>query len=227
MRERMLTFFVAGVLTVIVFIFFFFQTQPVNVPKPPTPVSSADALQTPTVTFINPSRGPATAKISLVEFGDFECTVCNQMNPVLDSVLATFPKDVKLVWKNMPNDSAHPHATAAAIAAYCAGQQGKFWEYGKALFDQQTILSDSLYPQIASSLGLDANKFAACVSSKDPLPIVQKDTDEGTALGIVATPTIFIGSQRFVGLSTADQLNTAITQELANLQQTHAPAPAK
>ena len=226
MRERMLTFFVAGVLTLVVFIFFFFQTQPIPVPKPSTSTTNTNTSQIPVVTFINPSRGSASAKVAIISYEDFECTACNELNPILESVLTAFPNDVKLVWKDMPNDSAHPHATAAAIAAHCAAQQGKFWEYGQALFQQQASLSDAVYLQIATTLRLNTIKFANCVASKDTLPIVQKDAAEGTALGIVATPTVFVGSQRFVGLDTADELTAAVKLELTNIQ-THAPVQTK
>ncbi len=226
MRERMLTFFVAGVLTVVVFIFFFYQTQPIPVPKPPASSSDTNAPKVPVVTFVNPSHGPASAKVTIVSYEDFECTVCNELNPVLESVQKAFPNDVKFVWKDMPNDSAHPNATPAAIAAHCAAQQGKFWEYGQALFQQQASLSDATYTQIATALRLNTIKFNNCVATKDTLPIIQKDAEEGTALGIVATPTLFVGTQRFVGLDTVDELTAAVQLELTNAQA-HAPVQAK
>jgi len=215
MRDRLLAFLVIGVLGLMVFVFFFIRTQPIPLPKPT--VSSASPTQTPTITFADPSRGPVTAKVTLVEYADFECTACKEMSSVIDIAMKTFPNDVRLVWKDVPNDSAHTHATAAAIAARCAQQQGKFWEYGSLLFDRQTYLSDAIFTQTAADLNLNADKFAKCVSTKDPMPIVKKDMQEGVDLGLVATPTLFVGSQSIVGVPTIDELNKTIADELARV----------
>ncbi len=217
MRERYLSFLVIGVLSVIVFIFFFIQTQPIPVPKFLNSSTDASAPKTPTVTFVNPSKGATNPKLTIVEYSDFECIVCKQISPIIDIALQTYPNDVRLVWKDMPNDSAHLHATSAAIAAHCADRQGKFWEYAQMVFDRQSYLSDSALMQIAAELSLNQDKFAKCVSSKDTLPIVQKDFAEGQALGIAATPTLFVGDQVIIGLLTADELSAAIAKQLSGV----------
>lgn len=217
MRERLLAFLVIGALTLMVFVFFFIQTQPIPLPKPKISASDSLGAKTPSVTFADPIQGPINAKITLVEYADFECTACKQLPPILDIILKTYPNDVRLVWKDVPNDSAHPHATAASVAAHCAQQQGKFWEYASQLFDRQTYLSDTQYFQIATDIGINADKFAKCVNNQDTLPIVKKNLQEGLDLGIIATPTLFIGSQSFVGVPTLEELTKTITNQLAEL----------
>jgi protein-disulfide isomerase len=128
----------------------------------------------------------------------------------------TFPDSVRLVWKDMPNDSAHKNATSASVAAHCAARQGKFWEYSSVLFDRQTYLSETQYPQIAKELGLNESTFTKCVSNKDTLPLVQKNLQEGLDLGIIATPTIFIHDKSIVGVPSVNDLTKAITEELAS-----------
>ena len=214
MKERFLSFFVIGILTVVVFVFFFIRTQPVPVPKLATSASDSATLTAPVVTFVNPSKGATNPKLTLVEYSDFECPVCKQLNPVIDIALQTYPNDIRVVWKDMPNDSAHPHAMAAAVAAHCADRQGKFWEYAEALFNRQTYFSDTAFTQIAQELSLNEDKFSKCITSNDTLPIVQKDFQEGQALKIIATPALFVGDQLIIGLQTADELTSTIDKQL-------------
>lgn len=216
MRDRLLAFLVIGVLTIMVFVFFFIRTQPIPLPKPKINISNSSGQKTPLVTFIDPVRGATNAKVTLVEYADFECIACKQLNPIIEIAMKTFPNDVRLVWKDVPNDSAHPHATSSSIAAHCAQQQGKFWEFASMLFDRQTYLSDTQYTQIASELGLNTDAFTKCFSNADTLPIVKKNLQEGLDLGIIATPTLFVGSVPFVGVPTVDDLTKAIADQLAS-----------
>lgn len=215
MRDRLLAFLVIGVLTIMVFVFFFIRTQPIPLPKPKITASELNAQKTPTVTFVDPVRGAANAKVTLVEYADFTCVACKQLIPIIEIAMKTFPNDVRLVWKDVPNDSAHPHATSASVAAHCAARQGKFWEYSLMLFDRQTYLSDTVYTQIAAELGLNGKTFSKCVTNSDTLPIVKKNLQEGLDLGIIATPTLFVGSKPIVGVPTVDDLTKAIAEELA------------
>ena len=218
MRERFLSFFVIGVLTVMVFIFFFIQTQPISAPKLASVSTDATAQKIPIVTFVNPSKGSTHPKLTLVEYSDFACPACKQLNPVLDIALQTYPNDIRIVWKNMPNDSTHPQAIIAAVAAHCADRQGKFWEYSEALFNRQSYLSNTTFTQIATDLSLNQDKFSKCLLSKDTLPIITKDFEEGQSLGIVATPALFVGDELVVGLQTADELTRTIAKQLQKAQ---------
>ncbi|OGL77866.1 hypothetical protein A3E97_04235 [Candidatus Uhrbacteria bacterium RIFCSPHIGHO2_12_FULL_47_12] len=216
MRDRLLAFLVIGVLAIMVFVFFFIRTQPIPLPKPKITASDSNAQKVPTVTFVDPVKGAPNAKVTLVEYADFECVACKQLIPIIDIAMKTFPNDVRLVWKDVPNDSAHPQATPASVAAHCAHKQGKFWEYSSMLFDRQTYLSETQYTQIATELGLNVKTFTTCMTNKDTLPIVMKNLQEGLDLGVIATPTLFVGSKPFVGVPTVDDLTKAIADELAS-----------
>ena len=106
----------------------------------------------------------------------------------------------------MPNESVHPLATPAAIAAHCADRQGRFSTYIQELFNRQAILSEDHLRQIAQDVGLNMSAFQTCYDSRDTLPIVKKDYQEGLALGLTATPTLFINGERLVGAVTLDEL---------------------
>ncbi len=214
MNNRSIMLVVITLLSVMVLVFFYLRNQPVERKKNNSEQASIIAITQPTVTFVNPSRGPKDAKVTLFVFSDFQCGACKQLNPIFDIVLKTFPDDVRLVWKNMPNTSTHPQAMGAAVAAHCADKQGKFWEYHRALFERQAFLANTQFEQIAADINLDTTKFSNCFNEKVTQPIVQKDFDEGVALGIIATPTIFIGEKSFVGLQSAEILIKAIKEVL-------------
>lgn len=85
-----------------------------------------------------PSRGPQNAKITLVEYSDFECPYCVRANPTVKKILETYPNNIRLVYKQFPLINIHPNAMKAAEASLCAKDQGKFWEYHDKLFDSAT-----------------------------------------------------------------------------------------
>ncbi|MFA4845056.1 MAG: DsbA family protein [Patescibacteria group bacterium] len=213
MSHRWLTFLTISVLSIIVFIFFGLRLRPIELPEPKLPVE-AGSLAEPTVTFVNPSQGSKDARLTMVIFSDFLCDACEMIATSLAVVLKTFPDDVRLVWKNMPNESLHNLATPAAIAAHCAADQGKFWEYHDELFARQTYLSESQFSQIASILGLNQDKFQTCYDEQDTLPIVTKDYEEGMALGITSTPTLYLGNELLIGAYDAQELISIVQEQL-------------
>jgi protein-disulfide isomerase len=213
MKKQWLLFLIFGALALIIFILFYYRIQPIE-PPPKTTTANSVQIDEPTVSFVNPSKGAIEPKITLVEFGDFECGPCKQLSESIDIALKTFPTELKVVWKNLPNESAHKNATPAAVAAHCASNQGMFWEFHDALFQRQTFLSDAQYTQIAQELGLNEKKFNGCFNEKETLPIIKKDFDEAKGLNVLATPTIFIGTDSHVGYQTADELIKIISEKL-------------
>ena len=213
MPHRWLTFFTIGILGLFVFIFFWLFNRPVEIPSP-TPSLDLGSLTEPVVTFVNPFMGAQEPTVTIVEFGDFQCAACKPLADTLETLVKIYPQDVRIVWKDMPNESVHPLATPAAIAAHCADRQGAFWQYHDALFARQSILSEAAFVQIAQEIGLDADKFQSCYDSRDTLGIGKKDYEEGLALGLTATPTVFVGSQMFVGAVTLADLQAAVESML-------------
>ncbi|MFA6132273.1 MAG: DsbA family protein [Patescibacteria group bacterium] len=217
MNHRWLTIIVTTFLAVIVFLFFWMRLQPVWEPESDSEETTAlnqQTTATPTVTFVNPKKGAAEPKVTVVLFSDFQCQPCKDMADNLDVLLRTVP-EVQVVWKDMPNESAHELSVPAAIAARCADDQGKFWEYHDMLFDRQVLLDESMLVTIASEVGLDTTKFQTCLDNQDPLPLVRKDYEEAVALAVTATPTIFIGKDRTTGLLSADEIIAAVNKQLS------------
>lgn len=202
------------VIACVVFVFFWIRLQPIEIPKIERNDIAPGTVDAPTVTFVNPSRGALSPKVTIIEYGDFECDACALLNTSIEAVLEKYPDDVKHVWKDLPNESAHPLATPAAIAAHCADQQGRFWEYHDELFERQTFLSESQLSQIAFDLELDTDAWSNCYASRDTLPIVRKDYEEGLGLGLIATPTVFIGDDHYVGAISTNDLMSYVEQAL-------------
>ncbi|NQV90196.1 thioredoxin domain-containing protein [Candidatus Uhrbacteria bacterium] len=214
MQHRWLSLLSITFLGLIVFIFFWYRIQPIEIPQITQDIE-VGSLTEPTITFVNPSKGASNPTITIVEFGDFECTACNTLATALTVALKTFPQDLRVVWKDLPNESAHPLATPAAMAAHCADQQGAFWAYHDILFSRQAYLTESQLPQIAEEIGLDVKKFTSCFDSQETLPIIKKDYQEGLALGITSTPTFFIEDKMYVGAIETNDLLELIKATLS------------
>jgi protein-disulfide isomerase len=143
-----------------------------------------------------PVRGAPMAKITIVEFSDFECPYCGAAHPALSALLSEFNGQVNLVFKNFPLDG-HKHSMPAARAAVAAQQQGKFWEVADALFEHQRELSAEKIRELAQEAGLDMARFDADVASPAVQQRVDNDKKEGSGLGIQGTPSLFVNGRPY------------------------------
>jgi protein-disulfide isomerase len=154
------------------------------------------------------------AKVTIVEFSDFECPYCGKAYDVLKQVLATYGNKIELVYKHFPL-SFHPNAQKASEASECAKDQNKFWEYHDKLFENQRALDVNSLKRYASELGLNIEKFNACLDSGEKAPIVQEDFNEGKNRGVTGTPTFFINDKMLVGAQPFEAFKQLIEAELA------------
>lgn len=153
-----------------------------------------------------PVLGNANAPHTIVEFGDFQCIYCTKLHTDMDSqIRADFIQTgkAKMVFKTLA--FIGPESTAAGLAAYCAQQQGKFWEFHDAIYAHNQSLEDagkqsensgtltkSFFVQTAQSLGMDVNKFTTCYDNKDGQAQMAQYSQDMQAAGVQGTPTIFI-----------------------------------
>ncbi|GBD27823.1 Disulfide bond formation protein D [bacterium HR30] len=165
------------------------------------------------------SRGPADARVTIVEFSDFECTHCASLHKALKETWLRSPGQVRIVFRHFPLDSTcnplvqsrfHPLACEAALAAECAGSQGKFWQYHDWLFDHQKNLSSELLRQFARELGLDLVAFERCMQDPSTRQRVESDVAMGIKLGVNSTPTMFLNGRTIRGALDADTLHRAL-----------------
>ena len=152
----------------------------------------------------SPSMGPEDAKITLIEFADFECPACRQLDLVLRELLPRHP-EVRLVFKHYPLTDIHPWAMTAAIASQCAFQQSPaaFWKMHDAIFDAQDVITPSnvldKMLDLITHLGLNAETYRACMTSPETASQIKATIEEGHTMTISATPTTFVNSRRIIG----------------------------
>jgi protein-disulfide isomerase len=152
----------------------------------------------------SPSMGPPDAKITLIEFADFECPSCRQLDRILRDLLSQHP-EIRFVYKDFPLTTIHPWAMTASIAGRCAIQQNpaSFWKIHDIIFDAQDLITPSnvwdKMSDFANQIGLNAEIFRACMANPDTAQEVEKTTTEGRDLNITGTPTIFVNGRRIIG----------------------------
>jgi protein-disulfide isomerase len=159
-------------------------------------------------------RGPEKAKVTILEYGDFECPYCGQAEPILREVLADFG-DVRYVWRNLPLNDVHPHAQTAAEAAEVAGEQGKFWEMHDLLFNHQDALKVSDLIGYARELGLDVERFIDDLRKHEGAGRVAEDVDSADLSTVSGTPTFFVNGRRHQGAYDVASLSAAVKLERA------------
>ena len=138
------------------------------------------------------SLGPEHARVTVVEYGDFECPSCKVAATTPTLLMERFPNKVRFVFRHYPLTDAHPHAMLAAEASEAAAAQGKFWPMYDLLFGHQTHLKDKDLQGYAAELGLDLTRYAAEMGDHIYLQRVREDMDSGTRSHIRATPTFFV-----------------------------------
>jgi protein-disulfide isomerase len=184
-----------------------------------------DRLQPPPVVRVAvatdgaPIRGDEQAPVTLVEFSDFHCPFCKQVQPTLTALLDRYSRKVKLVFRDLPLRQLHPQAPRAAEAARCAQDQGKFWDYHDVLFAQAPKAGDDDLKQYATDVGLDREKFAGCLSENLHRGAVQRDIEEATKLGLEGTPSFFINGRFMNGAQPMEKFVQIIDEELALTQK--------
>jgi protein-disulfide isomerase len=140
-------------------------------------------------------RGPNHAPVTLVEYGDFQCPLCKQAAGAMKVLFARFEGRVRLVFRNFPLEEIHSHALQAALAAECAGAQGRFWEMHDLLFDKQPRLAMPELTAYARSVGLDLSRFRTDMDQQAYLQRVREHQRSGDASGLRATPGFFLNGR--------------------------------
>jgi len=162
-----------------------------------------------------PMKGNPNAKITLIEFADYECPHCRRFQPVLRQIVDEFHGDVKLYFKHYPLPQ-HTNARLAAEAAVAAQKQGKFWQFQDKLWDKQDDLTPAEIEKTAKETGLDVAKFREDLASEPVKIRVQKDRADGAAVGLQATPTLYIDGREYTDARDPDSLREWIKDEIAS-----------
>ena len=163
-----------------------------------------------------PATGAVGAKVTMVEFVDFECPFCRayarDVQPALER---KYGGRVRFVYKHWPLRDKHPNAQAAALAAECVHQQGHFREFSARLFRREPPLTERVLRAEAKSVGVDAGAYSACLTDKQTAATVEKDVKDGEKVGVNGTPTFFIAGYRFQGTHDVANLSAELDRRLA------------
>lgn len=162
------------------------------------------------------SEGHENAPVTIVEYGDFECSHCAAMEPVLRELRRLAGNSLRVVFRHFPLTSSHPHAELAAEAAEAAGAQGAFWPMHDILLQNQQALTPNDLVGYAAGLGLDARQIAADLDNRSYKEAVQEDFMSGVRSGVSGTPTFYINGSRYDGAYELDALWRAV-QKAARL----------
>jgi protein-disulfide isomerase len=162
-----------------------------------------------------PSKGPDDARVTIVEFSDFQCPYCQRAIPVLEEVAKRHPEDVRVVYRHLPLDSIHPQARPSAEASACAHDGGKFWEYHDLLFANNRALGPADLRGYAEQVGLELESFDDCVATRRHAAAVQADALEAQSIGITGTPAFVVNGIVLFGLQSTDALDEIVRGELA------------
>lgn len=157
-------------------------------------------------------QGAKTAKVTIVEFSDFECPFCAAARPMLEELAKAKPQ-VRVCWAPFPL-TQHPHAMLAGAAALYARDHGKFWPMHDGLFDAQLSMSEATVKGLVTKLGLDLKGFEKAVADNRYAEELLASREAGKAAGVDATPSIFVNGRKFsLGLS-GDTLSMTVDDEL-------------
>src|SRR5262249_40122723 len=146
----------------------------------------------------DPSRGPVFAKVTIVEFSDFQCPFCGRAYPIIEEVLQAYPTNVRLVWKHEPL-AFHANAYPSAEAVEAAREQGKFWDMYSLMFTHQAQLSSAKYQEWAKAIGLDLEKFNQSIGQHKNKNRIDQDMKLADSVGVTGTPTFYVNGKMMVG----------------------------
>jgi protein-disulfide isomerase len=160
------------------------------------------------------SFGPAMAKVTIVEWSDFQCPFCARAAPIVEQIRQAYPKDVRFVFRHLPLPM-HPDAPMAARAGVAAQAQGKFWQMHDWMYAHQRELDQPSLEKAAASLGMDVAKFKSALADPATEARVGADKQAAGAVGVSATPTFFVNGREHVGGMPFEQLKAEIDKEIA------------
>ena len=155
-------------------------------------------------------QGPATAAVTLVQYGDYECPYTRLSTTIVRAIQQQLGEQLRFVFRNFPLTEIHPHALHAALAAEAAAAQGKFWQMHDSIFHHQHTLEDADLEQFAEAVGLDLQQYARALADQRARARIEEEVDGGERSGVQGTPTFFINGALYRGSWEQDALLPAL-----------------
>lgn len=161
--------------------------------------------------------GPKDAKVTVIEYSDFECPFCQRFYPTVKEIIKSYPKDVRFVYRHFPLTSIHPNAQKAAEATECAAKLGgndAFWKLHDKIFDRSPNIAPDVLVTLAKENGLKEADFKKCLDSGEMAAKVNQQMQDGSSAGVQGTPATFVNGKLSSGAIPLESLKAAIDAEL-------------
>jgi protein-disulfide isomerase len=193
------------------------STAPVAAPPSPSgaPTAAVKRIEIPAEA---PVLGAKTAKVTIVEWSDFQCPFCSKAVPLIKKIEESYKKEVRVVFRHQPLPF-HSNAKLAAEASMAAQEQGKFWAFHDKLFANQNALDRASLEKYAGEVGLNVDKFKAALDGGKFRAKVEADAAAGQAVGANGTPTFFINGRQLVGAQPFESFKPIIDEEIKKANQ--------
>jgi len=162
----------------------------------------------------DPSIGPADAKLTVVEFLDYQCPFCGQASSIFREASAAYGDRVRFVVRDFPVPELHEEAVIAAEAAGCAQSQGKFWQMHDRLFNLKGVMPRAAIDDAAEQSGVDMEVFKACMDGHARIDEIEADAIAGQAAGVRGTPTFFFNGSPVEGVIPKEAFDAIINRYL-------------
>ena len=213
----------AGVITVLIGGLWFLVSTVNNSPSPSNPI---EMVNLPPVSKDDFAKGPESdktgsesARVTLIEYGDFQCPACAAYFPLVKQISEEFNKDLRIVHRFFPLTNIHKNAMLAAQTAFAAGLQGKFWEMHDKLYANQTSWSDinprETFIGYAKDLKLDLDQFKKDLDEDSTKQFIESEMNKATSIGINSTPTFFVNNIRIQNPANYEAFKKIIQDEIA------------
>lgn len=176
--------------------------------------SLKDIIKQPVISENDPSFGPKDAAVAIVEYSDYQCKFCQKQEAVLKQIAEKYPNEVRIIWKDYPADSVYSSSWLPGIAARCAYEQSKFWEYHAQLFTADKNSTKDDFLNLAGRFGLAKNRFSDCYDSADIKRQIKNNILEADALDITGVPFIYVNNQEIMGEIGYEDLEKIVADEL-------------
>ena len=183
-----------------------YQTHFLAGTRPPAEITPTTPTTLPPLRPSDPSLGSKNARaLTIVEFADYDCLYCRLIQTELNTAIKNSSRPIKLVWRDLPIPNGRTYGLVSALAARCAGDQGKFWDMHDRLYQLPTLDLTSI-KGLAQQLSLDVTAFTTCISTGKYIPAIEEDVGIAKDHGITAAPTLFIGTQTLSGFGDAKEI---------------------
>ncbi len=224
------SYFAVGVLAILIGVPAFYELATHGETAPPPPPAATETTAAKLVRPDSHVTNNPDAPVTVVEFGDLECPVCGSEQEVVHAIRAKYGNQIRFVFRQFPLTHIHPFSERMAEASECAGEQGRFWEAIDKIYSRQSdTTTDEALRRDVTETGVDMSKFDQCMSSGAEMARVNRDHEDGVALGVVGTPTFYVDRESVPDVPTFDDLSKVIDQHLmmAGEQSPSSATPAR